>query len=258
MKIGWYQYDMKWLDSEANINLIAEKFRSNSIDCDLLVFPEMFDTGFAMKPHELQNRNQSEVLSFMQKLSSQYSCAFVFSMVWKTDDYFTNRLFYVAGPEVEYYDKVHLFGLAGESEYYKSGKERKIITLKNGIRILPLVCYDLRFPEIARNTSDIDLLIYVASWPEARITQWDILLRARAVENQCHVLGVNRLGEDGNGYRYVGHSALYGFDGKHKVDEIEKAWEGENLIFSTLDFEKQNKYRNKLPFLKDIHYKLSI
>ena len=148
--------------------------------------------------------------------------------------------------EIQYYDKKHLFTLAGEDKIYTSGKD-KVIVKYNDWKICLQVCYDLRFPVFSRNTENYDLLIYVASWPKARTNAWDILLKARAVENLSYVIGVNRIGTDNNNLEYIGHSQIIDELGNFFIEPIEN----EGVFITNLDKNKMLETRNKLNFLED-------
>ncbi len=257
MNIAWFQYNIEWLNPKANFNKIKHALDQQDTSIDILVLPEMFDTGFVINPNEIQNRNQEKVLENLKTIANTYDVEIMCSTLWEEGGKFTNRAFFISTEAVEVYDKVHLFLPGGEGKYIQAGKERNIIQSKNKIKVLPLICYDLRFPEISRNHGDIDLLVYSASWPKARIAHWDTLLRARAIENQCFVLGVNRLGTDGNGWQFTGHSQLFDFTGK-QIDAFKgkKDFTMEGLRIASIDFSEMHMYRSKLPFLKDIKYKL--
>ncbi len=255
MRIAWIQYDITWKNSNENISFVIETVESSQNSFDLLVLPEMFDTGFVLDPTDLGDRDQEAVLNKIQQLSIHHTFDIVFSMIWKEGDDYFNRAFYVAGNHASHYDKVHLFAPGGEAKYFKAGEERNTIKTKGGTSVLPLICYDLRFPEISRNKGDIDLIIYSASWPEARTSHWDTLLKARAIENQCYVLGVNRVGLDGNNLNYIGHSQLIDFYGNKVNTHNEVSIEIQGLFIAEADFSKMHSFRNKLPFLKDISYK---
>lgn len=259
MKIAWFQYDIKWQNSQYNLDKISKTLESCTFQYDLLVLPEMFDTGFVTKPHLIENRDQQAILNHMLSISKKYDSDVCFTMVWKLDDEkesYVNRAFYISGGKISHYDKTHLFAPGGESDYYQAGNERIIVESKTGVKILPLICYDLRFPEIARNTDkNIDLILYPASWPDTRIQQWDALLKARAIENQCYALGVNRTGTDAHNLNYVGHSRLFNFLGEEVItnqdhDSIQK----ETLFIAEINLDKQLNYRQKLPFLNDIRF----
>jgi predicted amidohydrolase len=188
----------------------------------------------------------------MQEISITYKIEIFLSMIWKENNCFTNRAFYINGDDFTYYDKVHLFAPGGESLNFKAGEERKVIKTVKGISILPLICYDLRFPEISRNKGDIDVIIYMSSWPETRTYHWDTLLKARAIENQCYVLGVNRIGKDGNQLNYIGHSNLIDYYGNEVAIIRNNENSRQKISIAHLDFHKMYAYRNKLPFLRDI------
>jgi predicted amidohydrolase len=155
-------------------------------------------------------------------------------------------LFVFPDGKIDFYDKRHLFTLASEDKVYTSGKEKLIITYK-GFKICPLICYDLRFPVFARNVENYDLLLYVANWPKTRVNAWDILLKARAVENMSYVIGVNRIGNDNNNLEYVGHSQVIDFLGNYLIEPQEK----EGVFIVEIDKEKQDETRSKLAFLND-------
>ena len=169
------------------------------------------------------------------------------SLITKDDEVCFNRL-YCVGPDGvrETYDKRHLFGFAGEDRSFSSGEQRKELKIK-GFTIRLNVCYDLRFPVWSRNDSDYDILLYVANWPDKRISAWQALLRARAIENQAYVLGCNCVGEDLWNNRYSGYSAIIGPDG----ETLKEATGGEQTLSDTLDFDSLKKFRKKFPFLKD-------
>ncbi len=161
--------------------------------------------------------------------------------------YYNRFLFVHPSGEINFYDKRHLFTLAGEDKVYESGIEKLIVVYK-GWRICPMVCYDLRFPVWARNVEDFDLLIYVANWPKIRIAAWDTLIKARSIENMCYTIGVNRVGIDANNYEYNGHSAAFNCLGEQVVETRENM---EEITVFTIDKNHISKIRNKLGFLND-------
>ena len=246
MKIAWIQFDIHWEDQTKNLNHLDTILSNHDESVDLLVLPEMFDTGFAMNPSSLTGRDQDITINWMKETAVKYDCAVMGSIIFKQNQYFRNRLIFTNGEEVADYDKNHLFTLSGENEQYEQGDQVLDMHWKD-FKIRPLICYDLRFPEISRNTEDLSLLIYVASWPKTRITHWNTLLKARAIENQCYVLGVNRLGEDGNNLEYNGMSSLTSFDGT----EITNSENKEGIFTSTIEIQPLNEFRTKLPFLND-------
>lgn len=216
-------------------------------DVDLIVLPEMFSSGFTMNPKIVAESMDGETISWLQHLAQAKNCAITGSLVIEENGKYFNRLIFVhPNGDLQTYDKRHLFTLAEEDKVYTSGKEKLIIEYK-GFKICPLICYDLRFPVFARNVENYDLLIYVANWPKPRINAWDILLKARAVENMSYVIGVNRIGMDKNNLDYVGHSQAVDFLGNYLVEPQET--DGVSMVI--LDKEKQIETRKKLGFLND-------
>lgn len=209
MKITILQQDIVWANSEANCKA-ADKAIDANAGSELYVLPEMFSTGFATKPAGIAEADGYS-LHWMKAKAKAVGAAICGSVATEADGRFYNRFYFVEPGEVTSYDKRHLFTYSGEDKAFTSGTERPIIEY-GGFRILPEVCYDLRFPVWARNggynTKDhYHIIIYVASWPETRQQAWDTLLRARAIENQCYVVGVNRVGSD-PGNRYAGGSVI--------------------------------------------------
>lgn len=242
------QADLKWEDAEANRAQFQEKIRGLSSRVDLIVLPEMFTTGFSMNAETLAELPKGPSFKWMQQMAAEKDAAVTGSLIVTEDGDFYNRLYFVyPDGSSEKYDKRHTFTLAREHETYRAGEERLIVTFK-GWRICPLVCYDLRFPVWSRNTEHYDLLIFVANWPAVRIFAWDVLLTARAIENLCFCIGVNRVGTDGNDHPYIGHSAVYDSLGKAMIKtNIEGEFEQEIVLEKT----HLNETRNKLKFLED-------
>jgi omega-amidase len=247
MKIALIQTVLYWEDAVANRNNFEAKINSITEDVDLIVLPEMFSTGFSMQPGSIAETMEGETVAWMKSIAAKGNFAICGSIIIKETHHFRNRfLFVLPSGEVQYYDKRHLFSLAGEDKVYKKGEKRLLIDYK-GFKICPQVCYDLRFPVFSRNTEDFDLLIYVANWPKPRISAWDILLRARAVENMCFVVGVNRIGNDNNNHEYVGHSQMIDFIGNQKIAPTET----EGVFIAEIDKKAMIETREKLPFLND-------
>lgn len=216
-------------------------------EVDLIVLPEMFSSGFTMNPKAVAETMNGETIAWLQHLAKAKDCAITGSLVIEENGKYYNRLVFVyPNGELKTYDKRHLFTLAGEDKVYTAGREKLIIEYK-GFRICPLICYDLRFPVFARNVEDYDVLIYVANWPKPRINAWDILLKARAVENMSYAIGVNRIGMDENELEYVGHSQAVDFLGNYLLE----AQETDGVFIVELDKEKLLETRSKLAFLKD-------
>lgn len=247
MKIALIQSSLFWENPKANRNYFEEKINSITEKVDLIVLPEMFTTGFTMIPNNLAETMQGETILWLQSLAKTKKSAIIGSLVIKENNNFYNRLVFVfPSGEMQFYDKRHLFTLAGEDRVYTSGNKKLIVDYL-GWKICPLVCYDLRFPVFARNIEGYDVLIYVANWPKPRINAWDILLKARSVENMCYTIGVNRIGEDQNNLEHVGHSQAVDFLGNYILEPQEE----EGVFVVELDKEKLLENRKKLGFLND-------
>jgi omega-amidase len=247
MKVAIIQSSLFWENPIANRNLFEEKINTITEKVDLIVLPEMFSTGFTMNPEFVFETMQGEIILSLQSLAKAKNCAITGSLIVKENDSFYNRLVFVfPSGEVQYYDKRHLFTLAGEDKVYTAGTEKLIVEYQ-GWKICPMICYDLRFPVFSRNTEDYDVLIYVANWPKPRVNAWDILLKARAVENMCYTIGVNRIGLDDNNYEYNGHSQTVDFLGNY----ILTPQETDGIFIVDLEKEKMQETRNKLGFLND-------
>lgn len=246
--VGMIQSELHWENPDANREMFSGKLSSIAAEADLIVLPEMFTTGFSMNAAELAEENEGTTLNWMQSLAVKHEIAITGSVIVKDKARFYNRLYFVfPDGSYDWYDKKHTFTLAGEHRTYTAGKEKLIVEYK-GWKICPLICYDLRFPVWARNTEDYDLLIYVANWPKKRTEAWDALLKARAIENMSYCVGVNRVGLDGNGHEYVGHSAIYDVLG----DCISVANEEKEFALNvTLSKKHIQETRKKLQFLND-------
>lgn len=247
MKLALIQSSLVWENPTDNRNYFEQKIDAISEKVDLIVLPEMFNTGFTMNPITVAETMQGETIQWLQSLAKAKNSAITGSLVIKEKGNFYNRLVFVfPSGEIQFYDKRHLFTLAGEDKVYTSGKE-KLIVAYQGWKICPLICYDLRFPVFSRNTEDYDLLIYVANWPKPRINAWDILLKARSVENMCYTIGVNRTGFDDNNFEYNGHSQAVDFLG----DYVLEPQETEGVFVIELNKEKLVETKSKLGFLND-------
>lgn len=248
IKTALLQVDLTWENPSANLKKFTERINNLKEYVDLIVLPEMFSTGFSMNAEGLAEDIDGPTISWMKKIAVENNTALTGSVIIKENRNFYNRLFFVF-PDGSYetYDKRHTFTLAKEDQTYTAGKERLTVEYK-GWKICPLICYDLRFPVWARNTSDYDLLIYVANWPETRIHAWDVLLQARAIENMSYCIGVNRTGNDGNQYKYNGHTAVYDCLGKSLFDH-DRSQEFSEIV--TLEKSHVEETRDKLKFLQD-------
>jgi predicted amidohydrolase len=247
MEISIIQSPLFWENPTANRNYFDEKINSITEKVDLIVLPEMFTTGFTMNPSSVAETMKGETVLWLQSLAKAKNSAITGSLVITENNNFYNRLLFVfPSGEIQFYDKHHLFTLAGESKVYTKGNQKLIVEYL-GWRICPLICYDLRFPVLARNVEDYDVLLYVANWPKPRINAWDILIRARSVENMCYTIGVNRTGFDNNNNEYVGHSQVVDFLGNYILEPMES----ESVFNIVLNKEKLVETRNKLGFLND-------
>jgi omega-amidase len=247
MKIALIQSSLFWENPISNRNFFEEKINAITEKVDLIVLPEMFTTGFTMNPESIFETIQGETIQWLQSLAKAKNYTITGSLVIKENGNFYNRFVFVfPSGEIQFYDKRHLFTLAGEDKVYTSGKEKLIVDYL-GWKICPLICYDLRFPVFARNIGNYDVLIYVANWPKTRINAWDILLKARAVENMCYTIGVNRIGVDDNNLEYVGHSQAVDFLG----NSVLVPQEIEGVFIVELNKENLLETRNKLGFLND-------
>lgn len=242
------QADLFWENPDKNITFFESTIQQLPTETDLVVLPEMFTTGFTMNAAEVAETMNGKAISWMKHIASKHQIAITGSLVIKDDNKYFNRLVFVhPSGKIETYNKRHSFTLAGEDKVYTSGKESIIIDFK-GWKICPLICYDLRFPVWARNTESYDLLIYMANWPITRIKAWETLLKARAIENMCYTIGVNRIGIDANDYKYSGNSIIVDFLGK-EISKLQPNKYG--FIYFTLNKKVQNNVRNKLGFLND-------
>ena len=188
-----------------------------------------------------------ETVTWLQALAKAKKCAITGSVVIKENNNFYNRMLFIfPSGEIQFYDKKHLFTLAGEDKVYTSGTQKVIVKYLDW-KICLQVCYDLRFPAFSRNLEDYDLLIYVASWPKIRTNAWDALLQARAIENMSYAIGVNRIGTDANGYEYIGHSQAVDFLGKYVLEPEQS----EGIFMVVIEKEKMLETRQKLGFLND-------
>lgn len=245
LKIAAIQADLVWENPEANRAYFDAQIENLTHPVDLVILPEMFSTGFSMNP--LLNADEGETLSWMKQKATEKNTAIAGSLKVKDNDHYYNRFYFVT-PEgtVTHYDKRHLFTLTGEHNVYRRGEKPVIVNYK-GWTILLQVCYDLRFPVFARNTSNYDLVLYVANWPKKRIFAWDTLLKARAIENMCYCIGVNRVGLDTNSYEYNGHSGIYDSLGA----TLAFAESDEKTIYTTLTKKHLSETRDQLNFLAD-------
>ncbi len=248
LRVTLVQADLHWHDPAANRTQFEAIFAELKGQTDLVILPEMFTTGFTMEPELLAEPHGGDTAQWLNKQAKELDAAIVGSVVTQTDAGFHNRLLFTT-PEGEqsFYDKRHLFRMGCEHNHYQQGTERLVLNYR-GWRIMPQICYDLRFPVFCRNRNEYDLLLYVANWPAPRRNAWRTLLQARAIENQVFVAGVNRVGTDGTGLEYSGDSLLVDFKGELQIDGDE----GEAFVKTeTLNAQELLAFREKFPAWMD-------
>ena len=207
LKIAIVQTTLIWEDSNANLAAFNAQLENIESDVDVIVLPEMFTTGFSMNT-EIAETIDGEAVQWMKEKSKALNAVVVGSLMMQENQHNFNRLIWMfPNGDFQQYDKRHLFRMMNEHKKFTAGDERIVVEYK-GFKICPLICYDLRFPVWSRNTAQFDCMIYVANWPSARRNAWSTLLLARAIENQCYVVGVNRVGKDGNGIPFSGDSVV--------------------------------------------------
>lgn len=243
------QTSLYWQDKNANLLMLEEKINTIQQRTELIILPEMFTTGFSMQPALFAETMEGETISWMRKISKQKNAVLCGSMIAEEDNKFYNRLIWMLpNGQFGYYNKRHLFGFAGEHEHYNAGNKRLIGKIRDW-KINLQVCYDLRFPVWARqsNINEYDVILYVANWPEKRNTAWKTLLQARAIENQSFVIGVNRVGNDGNNIYHSGDSMIIGPQGEIVYIKAHD----EDVFTYTLQKQALSETREHFPFLKD-------
>jgi predicted amidohydrolase len=242
------QYDIIWENPGQNLSGILHLLQNHQIEKEsLVVLPEMFATGFSMNSSEIAQSMDGSIVNWMKVLATTKNILLAGSVAIKENDHYYNRFLWVfPDGKIEYYDKKHLFALGGEQDSYTQGNVRKILNYQ-GFAILPLICYDLRFPIWSRNHNDYDLIVYSSNWPTSRKNAWNALLPARAIENQAYVIGANRIGS-GNDIACCGGSQIIDYKGVI----LEKAGEEQTqIIHSFLSKDKLLEFREKYPFWKD-------
>lgn len=249
LRITTFQSTLAWEDPAANRAHFEQLF-SSCAATDLMVLPEMFSTGFSMNPAPLAETMDGPTVNWMKQWAQKLTTAICGSLIITENGQYFNR-FIVAFKDGKLltYDKRHLFSMAGETNHYAAGNSKIIFEL-NGFRILPLICYDLRFPVWSRRTAenDYDILMYVANWPKPRVSAWSALLVGRAIENQCYVVGVNRVGLDGNGHEYVGQTAIIDSKGEPLYAAT---YNTEEVMQTTITLQELVAFREKFPVMDD-------
>lgn len=262
LAITTIQSNLHWEDKLANLKMFEEKINSVTEKMEVVILPEMFSTGFSMKPELLAEKMDGLSIQWMRKITAAKNIVLTGSLIIQDEGNYYNRLIWML-PNGDYgcYDKRHRFAYAGENQHYAAGNKRLIASIK-GWKINLQICYDLRFPVWTRQTCpplagqdrdpgtpypEYDVLVYVANWPQRRIHAWKTLLQARAIENQCYVVGVNRTGEDGNNIYYSGESMVVDAMGETLYTTANQ----EDIFTINLEKSKLEEIRTKLPFLKD-------
>jgi omega-amidase len=265
LTITTVQSELQWENKSANLSMFEEKIRNLTGKQELVILPEMFSTGFSMNPAALAESMEGTTVNWMKRIAAEKKIILTGSVIIEENGAYYNRLIWMLpNGQFGHYDKRHLFGYAGEDKYYQPGTKRLIASVK-GWKINLQICYDLRFPVWARQSEsslaqvniappersqkgvEYDLLIYVANWPERRALAWKTLLQARAIENQSYVIGVNRVGKDGNDIYHSGDSMVI-----DPMGEVLYTKAHEEDIFTTgLDKDRLDEIRRKLPFLND-------
>ncbi|MFN8406579.1 MAG: amidohydrolase [Sphingobacteriaceae bacterium] len=248
LKITIFQTYIFWENIERNLYNMDAALSTIQEKTDLIILPEMFNTGFTMNVEKFAEKMNGKTMQWMHQQAKRFDCIVTGSLIIKEGQHYYNRLIWMQSDGTfKKYDKRHLFYLGGESKYYTAGKRRLIVEL-NGWKICPVLCYDLRFPVWLRNNrSAYDLLLVVASWPEKRSSHWRMLLQARSIENQSYVIGVNRYGHDGNEVYHSGNSMCIDPNGNTLYCKSDD----EDLYTFTIYKEEVKKIRRALPFLKD-------
>jgi len=249
MRISLLQYPIVWADKLQNLQRTESRIALLEGLTDLVVLPEMFTTGFCTESPELAESMDGHTFECLKSWAQKYKLAICGSFIATENSKFYNRSFFVKpSGEFAYADKRHLFSMGGEDRFFTAGSGDLLVNYC-GFSIRLLVCYDVRFPVWARNVDNAyDLLIYVANFPTRRINDWDVLLKARAIENQTFVCGLNITGQDANGIDYNGHSVLLDFHGNELIRFNERE---ENTKTFELTKELLEKYRSKFPVWKD-------
>ncbi len=244
LSVALVQANLHWEDASGNRKMLDGMLGEMKGKTDLVILPEMFTTGFSMNATRLAEEMEGETISWMHRKAEFLNAVVTGSLIIRDGKQYFNRLIWMR-PDGSFgiYDKRHLFSMGRENKYYSQGKKKLNVELK-GWRICPLICYDLRFPVWSRNSNDTDMLIYVANWPASRKHVWNILLRARAIENQVFVAGVNRVGTDGEGIAYQGDSQLINPKGEIIAD-FDLSYPG--ITITELSPDDLTEFRKKFP-----------
>jgi omega-amidase len=247
IKFTMVQSDIIWENIPENLFEFEKKLVHYNEFSDVFILPEMFNTGFSMNANALYEEMEGPTMEWMRKMALRFNAVFCGSLIIKENGRYFNRFIWMEKDgNYQYYDKRHLFQMSGEGNAFSPG-EKQLFIEWGDFKIYPQICYDLRFPVWARNTTDYDIYLNVANWPEKRVGAWEQLLIARAIENQCYVIGVNRVGKDENGHVYSGNSMTVGPLGEILINLENK----EQLVSIRCNKTHLANIRKELPFLKD-------
>jgi len=247
LNISLIQTSLFWENVEKNLSHF-EKLVSKISETDIILLPEMFNTAFCPKSNHLAETMEGETVSWMKEIAKNINSAIAGTLMVKEGEKVFNRLVWISkNGSIHTYDKHHLFSPIKEERYISKGEGRLIVE-EDGWKICPLICYDLRFPVFSRNDVDYDVLIYLANWPVKRIEAWDTLLKARSIENQCYTIGVNRVGEDGNGIPFNGHSKVFDAFGAELLSATENK---EEILQIEISLDDLKLKRRQMNFLQD-------
>jgi len=245
LKITIIQPDIIWENPKANLDKYLEWIKNIEFT-DVIILPEMFTTGFSMQPEKLKEKMNGISVQWMKKVAFEKNAVVVVSLIIEEDNQIFNRALWVfPDGEIEKYDKRHLYTMGQEHLHYSPGNKKLIVEFK-GWKFCPQICYDLRFPVFLRNQENYDVLFYVANWPSPRHHVWKNLLIARAVENQSYCFGINRVGTDGTGLKYLGDSAMV--SPKGFADFL---GEKESIKTFEISYSKLHNFRKSFPLLDD-------
>ncbi len=250
MKIGLLQYSPVWEDKEANKEKITSLLEEENSDVNLLIFPEMTLTGFTMRSETYAEEIEGESFAYFASIAEKFKCDVIAGIIEHSSGKYFNTLIHIekSGKLKNHYHKIHPFSFSNEDKHFSAG-DKAVITTISDWKIGLSICYDLRFPELYRlyGKEKVHLIINCANWPDTRIEHWRSLLKARAIENQCFVAGVNRVGDDPE-HHYNGLSSLFDPMGK----EIVAVENDEGIIFAEIEKTEVEDVRGKLPFLDDM------
>lgn len=251
MKIASIQFNICWEDKKKNFERASRLIeRAKQDDCDCVVFPEMFNSGFSMNLDVIAEPENTQTSLFLCGLAKQYSINIIAGFAEKTDDGAENIAVFIdrQGNRNARYIKNYPYSYAGEDKLYLSGDQQVVFGFEDSKASL-FICYDLRFPELFRKVAkEVDIVFVIANWPVTRQEHWETLLKARAIENQCFMVGVNRIGSDGNGLKYGGGSHVYGPSG----EDLSRGGKHQEYIITQIDLAQAKRTRSDFPFLKDI------